>query len=145
MAMSDEERKAYTAAWYEANKEGLKAYKNAWYKANKDMRDAKSRAYHEANKEKVIARIKTYRENNRDKFNACSAADGRANRKDIQTWVELHPDLPRAEVLVLRKQYYKEHPEELKAWRKAARDAALAELEQQQQPTTEEQHDTDTQ
>ena len=53
MAYKDKEKqKAWSKAWYEANKDKKKARSKAWNEANKDKKKARDKAWNEANKDK---------------------------------------------------------------------------------------------
>ena len=74
-----EKRKAYNAAYREANKEKAKAYREG----NKEKANAYSKAYYEANREKLNASSKAYYEANREKLNASSRAYREVNKEKI--------------------------------------------------------------
>ena len=78
-----EKANAYSKAYYEANREKLNASSKAYYEANREKLNASSRAYREANKEKLKARDKAYREANREKLNASSRAYREVNKEKI--------------------------------------------------------------
>ena len=63
-------KKEYSKAYYEANKDEIAVRKKAYRKANPDKIAASGKAYRESNKEKEAARHKAYYEANKDELAA---------------------------------------------------------------------------
>ena len=76
-----------------------KAYSKAWYEANKDKRTVYSKAYREANKEK----IKAYREANKDKRNAQIKAWYKVNKDKRKVQIKAHYEANKDEILAKQK------------------------------------------
>jgi len=96
----EEEKKAYSKAYYEANKKKLKAH----YDANKEEKKAYDKAYYKANKEKV----KEYRDANKEKNKAYSKAYYQVNKDKSKAYREANKEKIKA--------YYKYNKEEKKAY-----------------------------
>ena len=112
---SKEERlaydKAYSKAWYEANKEKRKAYNKAYYEANKEKIKAYNKAYYEANKE-------DNKEDNRERARAYHEA----NKEKVKAYKETNKE----KIKVTRKAYYEGNKEKLKAYREANKEKYAA-------------------
>jgi hypothetical protein len=81
-------RIAYSAFYYEANRDQIRAAKNpldrAYYEANKDKVLAQKAAYREANRDKVLAQKAAYYAANKDKHKAAQDAWVAANREKVR-------------------------------------------------------------
>jgi hypothetical protein len=109
-----EKRKAYSKAYYEANKEKKKASSKAYYEANRENQ----KAYREANKEKLKKRRKTHYETNKEKIVENQKAYNEANKEK-------------------RKAYNEANRENIKAYREASRKKRIEELKQIIEPNTD--------
>ena len=77
--MTKEEKKAYQAAYYLANKERLRAKDAVWHKANSKKVRARNAAWQKANPERVRANYSAWRKANPEKASAAIAAWHKAN------------------------------------------------------------------
>ena len=74
------DKKAYSKAYYEANKEKIKASCTAYYEKNKGKRKAQIKAWQQVNEEKKRAYSKAYYEANAEELKAKDRAYSKANR-----------------------------------------------------------------
>ena len=74
------DKKAYSKAYYEANKEKIKASCTAYYEKNKGKRKAQIKAWQQVNEEKKKAYSRAYYEANAEELKAKDRAYSKANR-----------------------------------------------------------------
>lgn len=69
-----------------------KAYSKAYYKANKDRIDKHNKLYYEANKEKVLTQCKQYRLNHSDKRHEYFRVNKEKHNIQAKAWREVNRD-----------------------------------------------------
>src|SRR5574344_1082123 len=136
-SMTDEEKKEYQKAYYEANKAKVKAYKQShkdeakayraarkdkikayqktYYEANK----AKCKAYYKANKEEINAKAKAYRQSHKEEINAKNKAYYKANKQSHKTKAKAYSESHREYYL---RKYYCINLEEVENYNLAKKD-----------------------
>ena len=82
------DRKAWSKAYYEANKEKLKAQHKAWEEANKEKR----KVYREANKEKRKVQMKAWYEANKEKAKAWEESNREIRKVQMKAWDKANKD-----------------------------------------------------
>lgn len=83
-----EERKAYKASWYQANKDRLAAKAKRRYLERRDEVLDKAAAYREANRALLAEKAKSYYQNNHEKARAAQRAYRAANPQVYAEWFE---------------------------------------------------------
>ena len=78
-----EKRRAWSQAYYEANKEERIAQAKAYRKANKEKISTNNRAYYKVKKEEIAAQQKVYRDDNKEMQDAKAAKRRALKHKQI--------------------------------------------------------------
>jgi hypothetical protein len=101
-----EDRKAYKAAWYQANRERLAAKAKQRYLERRDEVLKKAAEYREANRALLAEKAKKYHQNNREKNLAAQRAYRAANPQAFSEWASRN----RSALLAKKSARKKAHP-----------------------------------
>ena len=103
MSWTNEEKKAYSKAYYQTHKEKMQAKHKTWYEANRESEKAKHKAWREANKDKM----KAWHEANRESEKVKCKAWYEANKDKVKAWREDHKKERKEYKKAYMKAYYK--------------------------------------
>ncbi|HXP49383.1 MAG TPA: hypothetical protein VN922_05490 [Bacteroidia bacterium] len=122
MPQTPEQRKAYKAAYYQANKVRIDAKNKAWHHANKEYANSKRHQYYLDHKEQEDARMAEWRKQNSDRLKQYWSEWRENNREKIRAqhaaWEARNPE----KVLENQRMYYKNNTEKCLAAGKIWRD-----------------------
>jgi len=121
-------RKAYSKAYYEANKEKVAAYNKAYRESRKESKAAYDTVYREANKEKVAASKKAWAVANKERVAASCKAHYEANKEKINAWYKAYYKANKARVLASQKTYKDSNKERVASWNAKRRALKLKQI-----------------